>query len=96
MLSRQIFDLINDRIECLTTSDFGNVLIIGFHSGLLSFRKIWNLEEIHCINLSIYGAIKSLSFSDGKLNSSLFHFIDIIFDVYRWSTLVCWIRGWNI
>jgi hypothetical protein len=46
-------------------SNNGTILIIGFHSGRLSFRKAWNLEEIHHINLSVYGSIKSLSFSEG-------------------------------
>jgi hypothetical protein len=44
----------------------GNILICGMQSGMLSFRKAWNLEEIHHINLNIYGSIRSLCFSEGK------------------------------
>jgi hypothetical protein len=57
---------LQDKIECLIPNQNGTILIMGFHSGVISFRKAWNLEEIHRINLSMSGCIKSLNFSEGK------------------------------
>jgi hypothetical protein len=45
----------------------GTVLVCGMSDGSLSFRALWNLEDLHVIDsLRLHGAITALWFTEGK------------------------------
>ena len=50
----------------MVTNSTGLVLITGSSHGLLSFREIWSLQELYSIDMNESGAIRCLSFTEGK------------------------------
>jgi hypothetical protein len=49
----------------MMTNSTGLVLITGSSHGLLSFREIWSLHELYSVDMNEFGAIRSLSFTEG-------------------------------
>jgi hypothetical protein len=50
----------------ITAGATGNILVCGTSTGRVSFRQIWDLEEIHYIDLHERGSVTCLCFADGE------------------------------
>lgn len=58
--------LILIRINCLCINEPGSVLFCGSDDGYILVYRMWDLQEIHRINLVEHGAIISLALVLGK------------------------------
>jgi hypothetical protein len=49
----------------MISAGMSNIIVCGTNSGKVSFREVWSLHEIYVIDIEMYGAVKSLLFSEG-------------------------------
>jgi len=45
----------------------GLILITGSSHGVVTFRNIWDLEDLLTLDLSMHGAVKCMSFNEGTI-----------------------------
>jgi hypothetical protein len=77
------------RIECMTISSTGLVLVYGGKTGLVTLRSIWDLAVLHTLDISTHGVITYLWFTEGNhfLNSVLALLTGLL---VMQTTNICW------
>lgn len=58
----------------MISAGMSNIIVCGTMSGKVSFREVWSLHEVYVIDIEMYGAVKSLLFSEG-MSSFILHFL---------------------